>query len=122
MTGGDSLPKDCQCFNEFRGGRIECDVLMLGNDPIGVEVRLLPCHLPSMVDVRIKEEAHDIRFQLAAIRAGKEVRVPVPGLSVGVPSGPNAGVQLRVFLNGSPSSLQTLVCLGACAQVGFFWL
>merc|ERR1712151_519286 len=75
-----------------------------------------------MVDVRITEEAHDIRFQLAAIRAGKEVRVPVPGLSVGVPSGPNAGVQLRVFLNGSPSSLQTLVCLGACAQVGFFWL
>ena len=119
----EDLPEECTCREPGPLSLvIECDKefnSMYLNDTIGIKIDLDPCNeLGSSMSLDITERNHDIEYTIAGIQAGEEKNIPIPGLSIAVPTIGHMGVDAVVLIAGNPDKLILKVGLNACAVLG----
>eukprot|EP00980_Cylindrotheca_fusiformis_P018927 scaffold6322_cov59-Cylindrotheca_fusiformis.AAC.23 len=119
----DRLPKECLCHEpDAYGLVIECVKPFNSsyfNDTIGMKISLDPCNPDgSSLSFDLTEQDHGIDMRVAGIRAGEEKNIPIPGLSIIVPSAGNFGVDVAVLIYGNPDMLSVKVGLNACLAAG----
>lgn len=118
------LPQECTCTEDAAGPLsfgVEClkvfnDTMI--NDTVGIDLTVAPCDKQgSSISLNITEENHGINLQIAGIRAGDEVNLPIPGLSAIVPGIGSIGVDAAIMIFGNPDELTLKVGLNACAMI-----
>jgi len=118
----EDLPEECSCrepghYNVI----IECLKDFESpyfNDTIGMKIDLDPCNQDgSRLSLDVTERNHHIDFPIAGITAGEARNIPIPGLSIAVPSVGHVGVDVAVLITGNPDSLTLKVGLNACAAL-----
>ena len=118
----DELPDECTCTVPGPYSLLlECDKTFKSryfNDTIGMKIVLDPCdELGSKVSLDITEKEHGIDYTIAGIRAGEQKNIPIPGLSIAVPSIGHVGVDATVLIAGNPDRLTLKVGLNACVAL-----
>lgn len=115
----EEMPEECSCREPGPFSVVvECLKTFNStyfNDTIGVKIDLDPCNKDgSRLSLDITEKAHNIDYPITGIRAGEERNIPIPGLSIAVPTVGNVGVDAAVLITGNPDSLTLKVGLNAC--------
>mmetsp|Transcript_35129 Transcript_35129/g.64631 ORF Transcript_35129/g.64631 Transcript_35129/m.64631 type:complete len:207 (-) Transcript_35129:332-952(-) len=118
----EELPDECWCKEHGPYGLvIECDKKFKSryfNDTIGMKIDVDPCNeLGSRVSLDIVEKEHNIDYTITGIRAGEEKNIPIPGLSIAVPTIGHLGVDAAVLIAGNPDHLTLKIGLNACVVV-----
>jgi hypothetical protein len=118
----EELPEECTCSEPHPLSLvIECLKPFNStyfNDTIGLKIVLDPCdEQGSSISLDITEEDHHINYMIAGIRAGEEKNIPIPGLSIIVPTIGHVGVDAAVLIMGNVDQLTLKVGLNACAVV-----
>lgn len=116
------LPEECTCTEPGPWSLvIACQKRFNStyfNDTIGMKIDIEPCTTPgSSVTLDITEQDHNISYTIAGVKAGEEKNIPIPGLSIWVPTIGHLGVDAAVLIAGNPDSLTLKVGLNACAVV-----
>lgn len=119
----ERLPKECLCHEPDAFGLvIECVKPFNStyfNDTIGMKINLDPCDpTGSSLSLDVTERDHGIDMKIAGIKAGEEKNIPIPGLSIIVPSAGHFGVDVAVLIFGNPDMLSVKVGLNACLAAG----
>jgi hypothetical protein len=119
----DRLPDECICREPDAFGLvIECLKPFNStyfNDTIGLKISLDPCNPDgSSLTIDITERDHGIDLTVAGIKAGEEKNIPIPGLSIVVPTVGHFGVDVAVLIFGNPDNLSVKVGLNACMAAG----
>ena len=87
------------------------------NDTIGMKLDLDICNdAGSSISLDVTEKNHNIDFPIEAIKAGEQKNIPIPGLSIMVPSVGSLGVDVTVLILGNPDTIMLQVGLNACLQ------
>ena len=118
----EDLPDECTCSEPHPLSLVvECLKpfnSMYFNDTIGMRIVLDPCdEQGSSISLDITEADHNIEYMIAGIRAGEEKNIPIPGLSIIVPTIGHVGVDAAVLIMGTVDQLTLKVGLNACAVV-----
>lgn len=118
----EDLPEECTCSEKEPYGLVVACAKTFNsssfNDTIGMKIDIDPCNKDgSSVSVDVTEAEHGIDFPIAAVRAGEEKNVPIPGLSVIVPGIGHVGIDAAILVTGNPDSLTLKVGLNACAKL-----
>lgn len=119
----EQLPEECTCSEPAPLGLVvQCLKTFNSeyfNDTIGVKLIVDPCNseVGSSISLDITEEDHHIDFPITGIHAGEEHEIPIPGLSIAVPSLGHVGMDVTVLVFGNPDLLTIKVGLNACIAV-----
>jgi hypothetical protein len=116
----EDLPAECTCSEPHPLSLVvECLKPFNStyfNDTIGMKITIDPCdELGSSLSLDITEADHNIKYMVAGIRAGEEENIPIPGLSIIVPTIGHVGVDAAVLILGNVDQLTLKVGLNACA-------
>jgi hypothetical protein len=119
----ERLPEECLCREPDPFGLvIECMKPFNStyfNDTIGLKIALDPCNPEgSSLSLDVTEREHNIDFTVAGITAGEEKNIPIPGLSIVVPTLGHLGVDVAVLIFGNPDKLTVKVGINACVAAG----
>ena len=119
----DELPSECDCRegSERYSLIIECLKPFNStyfNDTIGMKIDIDPCNKDgSKVSIDVTEKDHNIDYPITGIRAGESKNIPIPGLSMIVPTIGHVGIDAAVLISGNPDQLTLKIGLNACAQL-----
>jgi hypothetical protein len=119
----DELPSECDCRegSERYSLIIECLKTFNStyfNDTIGMKIDIDPCNKDgSKVSIDVTEKDHNIDYPITGIRAGESKNIPIPGLSIIVPTIGHVGIDAAVLIAGNPDKLTLKIGLNACAQL-----
>jgi hypothetical protein len=118
----DELPKECSCREPGPYSLVvECLKTFNStyfNDTIGMKINVDPCNRDgSRVTLDITEQEHNIDYPITGIRAGEANNIPIPGLSISVPTIGHVGLDAAVLITGNPDSLTLKIGLNACIQL-----
>jgi hypothetical protein len=121
----DDLPPECTCSEKVPLGLIISCIKtfndtssLLNNDTIGLVLDIDPCNVDgSSVSIDVTEKQHNISYTIAALHAGETKNIPIPGLSIVVPTLGHVGIDVAVLISGNPDSLTLKIGLNACAAV-----
>jgi hypothetical protein len=119
----DELPSECDCRegSERYSLIIECLKTFNStyfNDTIGMKIDVDPCNKDgSKVSIDVTEKDHNIDYPITGIRAGESKNIPIPGLSMIVPTIGHVGIDAAVLIAGNPDKLTLKIGLNACAQL-----
>mmetsp|Transcript_21046 Transcript_21046/g.34814 ORF Transcript_21046/g.34814 Transcript_21046/m.34814 type:complete len:195 (+) Transcript_21046:23-607(+) len=118
----EDLPDECTCSEPHPLSLVvECRKpfnSIYFNDTIGMKIVIDPCdEQGSSISLDITEEKHHIDYAVAGIRAGEEKNIPIPGLSIAVPTIGNLGLDAAVLIKGNVDKLTLKVGLNACAAI-----
>ena len=110
----ERLPEECICRDPDKYGLIiECMKPFNSpffNDTIGMKISIDPC-CPEGINISIEiiEKQHDIDFEVAGIKSGDELNIPIPGLSLIIPSIGHFGIDTTVAVYGNLDKLSILI-------------
>ena len=90
--------------------------MSIESEKIGVQLNVDACSPEASISLDITASKPKINFPIAAISAGHDEDIPVPGLSVGI-KGIDAGIVIDVSIGGNADALSLKVGVDACAQV-----
>jgi hypothetical protein len=118
----DELPSECDCREPGPYSLIiECLKTFNStyfNDTIGMKIDIDPCNTDgSKVSIDVTEKDHNIDYPITGIRAGESKNIPIPGLSIIVPTIGHVGIDAAVLIAGNPDKLTLKIGLNACAQL-----
>jgi len=118
----DELPDECSCREPGHYSLvIECLKTFNStyfNDTIGMKIDIDPCDEDgSKLSLDVTEKDHGIDYKIAGIRAGESKNIPIPGLSVIVPTIGHVGLDAAILIVGNPDKLTLKIGLNACAQL-----
>ena len=118
----DELPEECSCSEPSPFSLvIECLKDFSSpywNDTIGMKINVDPCNKDgSRVALEVTEEKHNIDYPITGIRAGEANMIPIPGLSIAVPTVGHVGIDAAVLFTGNPDSLTLKIGLDGCIQL-----
>lgn len=118
----DELPEECHCSEPSPFSLvIEClkDFnTTFWNDTIGLKINVDPCNKDgSRVALEVTEREHNIDYPITGIRAGEANMIPIPGLSIAVPTIGHVGIDAAVLFTGNPDSLTLKIGLDACIEL-----
>jgi len=121
----DDLPDECACHEKPPLGLVvECLKTFNGtsswfNDTIGLKIDLEPCNtdIGASLSIDITERNRGIDYPIERIHAGEERDYPIPGLAVIVPGLGHLGMDVAVYIAGTPSQLILKVGLNACVAL-----
>mmetsp|Transcript_49863 Transcript_49863/g.149934 ORF Transcript_49863/g.149934 Transcript_49863/m.149934 type:complete len:212 (-) Transcript_49863:108-743(-) len=123
MIHPEELPQECTC-TEPHGPYslvIECNKKFdhkYFNDTIGMKIDVDPCNDEgSRISLDVTEKKKGIDYTITGIRAGEEKNIPIPGLSIVVPTVGHLGVDAAVLIAGNPDKLTLKVGLNACMAI-----
>lgn len=118
----EELPEECSCTEPGPlSVVVACEKTFNStyfNDTIGMQINVDPCNPDgSRISLDVTEKEHNIDYPITGIVAGEEKNIPIPGLSIVVPTIGHLGVDAAVLIAGNPDSLTLKVGLNACAVV-----
>ncbi|KAG7339365.1 hypothetical protein IV203_006515 [Nitzschia inconspicua] len=118
----DELPQECSCSEPSPYSLvIECLKSFntsFWNDTIGLKINVDPCNKDgSRVELEVTEREHNIDYPITGIRSGKANMIPIPGLSIAVPTIGHVGIDAAVLFTGNPDSLTLKIGLDACIEL-----
>lgn len=118
----DELPQECSCTEPSPFSLvIQCDKTFNStyfNDTIGMKINVDPCNkYGSRMALEVTEQQHDIDYPITGIRSGTATMIPIPGLSIAVPTVGHVGVDAAVLFTGNPDSLTLKIGLDACIEL-----
>jgi hypothetical protein len=118
----DELPQECSCSEPSPYSIVvECLKTFntsFWNDTIGLIINIDPCNKNgSRVELDVTEREHNIDYPITGIRSGKVNRIPIPGLSIAVPSIGHVGLDAAVLFTGNPDLLTLKIGLDACMEM-----
>jgi hypothetical protein len=118
----DELPQECSCSEPSPYSLVvECLKTFntsFWNDTIGLKINVDPCNKDgSRVDLEVTEREHHIDYPITGIRSGKANMIPIPGLSIVVPTIGHVGIDAAVLFTGNPDSLTLKIGLDACIEL-----
>jgi hypothetical protein len=83
-----------------------------------MKINIDPCNRDgSRITLDITEKEHNIDYPITGIRAGEANMIPIPGLSIAVPTIGHVGLDAAVLITGNPDSLTLKIGLNACVQL-----
>jgi hypothetical protein len=118
----EKLPPECTCSEPSRYSLvIECLKTFnttFWNDTIGLKINIDPCNTNgSRVELDVTEQDHDIDYPITGIRSGKANIIPIPGLSIAVPTIGHVGLDAAILFSGNPDALTLKIGLDACMEL-----
>ena len=83
-----------------------------------MKIDIDPCDIDgSKVSIDVTETKHNIDYPITGIRAGQSENIPIPGLSIIVPTIGHVGIDVVVVIFGNPDKLTLKIGLNACAEL-----
>jgi len=119
----EKLPSECYCSDSGPPYSlvIFCNKTFAStyfNDTIGMKIDIDPCDIDgSKVSIDVTETKHNIDYPITGIRAGQSENIPIPGLSIIVPTIGHVGIDVVVVIFGNPDKLTLKIGLNACAEL-----
>jgi hypothetical protein len=118
----NELPQECSCSEPSPFSLvIQCLKTFNStyfNDTIGMKINVDPCNKDgSRVELEITEKQHDIDYPITGIRSGIANMIPIPGLSIAVPTVGHVGLDAAILFTGNPDSLTLKIGLDACIEL-----
>lgn len=117
----DALPPGCKCVEKTLGFDAACAVHAGPVGTIQVDLKVLPCALPSNMGSHISwsKEINGVNksfsYTIASVVAGKKKVEPIPGLSI-VLFDHGLGFMATIVVNGNADKLNLQMGLDACAE------
>jgi hypothetical protein len=114
------LPSECRCTNVNRGFDLQCSVNFFNLDNVGLDLNISPCGHPAEAVLDFTDTKMNIHHKLAGLQAGKDLKWPVPGLSLDFPEVGEVGMVVDFGFEGNADSLSIKIGLDACGKVAKF--
>lgn len=125
----EDLSSDCSCHDGNASSSsegplsfvVECKRVFdssIFNDTLEIKMVVAPCDARgSSISLDIVELKHNLVYKVEDIRAGDEVNLPIPGVSVVVPGIGHIGIDAAVLISGNPDELTLKVGVNACLAI-----
>jgi hypothetical protein len=125
----EDLSSDCTCHDGNTSSSsegplsfvVECERVFdssIFNDTLAIKLIVAPCDARgSSISLDIVELKHNLIYKVEDIRAGDEVNLPIPGVSVVVPGIGHVGIDAAVLISGNPDELTLKVGVNACVAI-----
>jgi hypothetical protein len=123
------LSSDCACHDGNASSSsegplsfvVECKRVFdssVFNDTLAIKLVVAPCDAHgSSISLDIVELNHNLVYKVEGLRAGDEVNLPIPGVSVVVPGVGHVGIDAAVLIAGNPDELTLKVGVNACIAI-----
>ena len=114
------LPSECRCSNVNHGFDLKCSVNFFNLDNVGLDLSISPCGHPAEATLDFTDTKFHIQHELAGLHAGKDLKWPVPGLSLDFPEVGEVGMVVDFGFEGNANALTIKIGLDACGKVAKF--